>query len=52
MPKFVNLMELFFKQVRHIVVTIAEHASDVAPKRIIRLLIHRLQKFFVKYEYL
>ena len=29
----------------HIVVTIPEHASDVAPKRILRQLIHRLQMF-------
>ena len=29
----------------HVVVTIPEHASDVAPKRILRLLIHRLQYF-------
>ena len=34
----------------HTVVTIAEHALDVAPKRILRLLIHRLQIFLVKYE--
>ena len=34
----------------HIVVTIPEHASDVAPKRILRLLIHRLQIFLEKYE--
>ena len=36
----------------HIVVTIAEHASDVAPKRILRLSIHRLQIFLVKCGYL
>ena len=36
----------------HIVVSIAEHATDVAPKRNLRLLIHRLQKFLVKYEHL
>ena len=35
----------------HIVVTVAEHASDVAPKRILRLSIHQLQIFLVKYEY-
>ena len=34
----------------HIVVTIAEHASNIAPKRILSLLIHRLQIFLVKYE--
>ena len=34
----------------HIVVTIAEHAPDVAPK--LRLSMHRLQIFLVKYEYL
>ena len=32
--------------------TIAEHASDIVAKRILRLLIHRLQIFLVKYEYL
>ena len=36
----------------HIVVTIAEHVPDVAPKRILRLSIHRLQIFLVKYKYL
>ena len=36
----------------HIIVTIAEHASDVAPKRVLRLSIHRLQIFLVKYGYL
>ena len=36
----------------HLVVTIAEHASQVAPKRILRLSIHLLQIFFVKYEYM
>ena len=35
----------------NIVVRIAEHASDVAPERTLRLLIQRLQKFLVKYEY-
>ena len=35
----------------HIVVTIAKHASDIAPKRILRLSIHRLQIFLVKCEY-
>ena len=34
----------------HIVVTIPEHASDVASKRILRLLIDRLQTFLEKYE--
>ena len=33
----------------HIVVTIAEHAFDVAPKMILRLSIHRFQIFLVKY---
>ena len=41
-----------FKPGLHIVVTIAEHASDVAPKRILKLSIHRLQLFIVKCEYL
>ena len=41
-----------FKPGLHIVVTIAEHASDVAPKKILRLSIHRWQIFLVKYEYL
>ena len=36
----------------HIVVTIAEHASDDAPKRILRLSTHPLQIYLVKYEYL
>ena len=36
----------------HIVVTIAEHASDDAPKRILKLPTHRLQIFLVKREYL
>ena len=36
----------------YIVVTIAEHASDDAPKRILKLSTHRLQIIFVKYEYL
>ena len=35
-----------------VVVTITEDASNVAPKRILRLSIHRLQIFLVKYEYL
>ena len=35
----------------HIVLTIAEHAFYFALKRILRLLIHRLQIFLVKYEY-
>ena len=34
-----------------IVVTIAEHTSDDAPKRILRLSTHRMQIFLVKYEY-
>ena len=41
-----------FKPGLLIVVTITEHASDVAPKGILRLLIHRLQIFLVKYGYL
>ena len=36
----------------HTVATIVEYASDVAPKGILRLSIHRLQIFLVKYEYL
>ena len=35
----------------HKVLTIAERASNVAPKRILRLSIHRLQIFLEKYEY-
>ena len=35
-----------------VVVTIAEHASDVASKMILRLSIHRLQIFLMKYEHL
>ena len=34
----------------HIVVTIAELASDDAPKRILKLSTHRLQIFLVKYK--
>ena len=34
----------------YIALTIPEHASDVAPKRILRLLIHRFQIFLEKYE--
>ena len=36
----------------HIVVTIGEHSSDVALKRILRLSTHELQIFLVNYEYL
>ena len=36
----------------HIVLTIAEHASDNAPKKILRLSTYRLKIFLVKYEYL
>ena len=36
----------------HIVVTVAEHACDHVPKRVLKLLIDRLQMFLVKYEYL
>ena len=36
----------------HRVVIIAEHSSDDAPKRILRLSTHRMQIFLVKYEYL
>ena len=36
----------------HIVVTIAEHASDDAPKRTLKLSTHRMQIFLLKYEYL
>ena len=36
----------------HIVVTIAEDASEDAPKRVVRLSTHRFQIFLVKYEYL
>ena len=34
------------------VITIAEHASDDAPKRILKPSSYRLQIFLVKYEYL
>ena len=46
-----NCTKFSLKPGLHIVVTIAEHASDAALKRILRLLIHRLQIFLVKYEY-
>ena len=36
----------------HIVVAIAEYACDHVLKRILKLLIYRLQIFLVKYEYL
>ena len=36
----------------HTVVTITEHASDDAPKRILKLPTYRLHIFLVKYEYL
>ena len=36
----------------HIVVTIAEYACDDVLKRVLKLLIYRLQIFLVKYEYL
>ena len=36
----------------HIVVTIAEHACDHVLKKVLKLLIYRLQIFLVKYEYL
>ena len=43
---------LIVKPGLHIVVTITEHASNVAPIRILKLSIYRLQIFVVKYEYL
>ena len=49
---FGTLRYSLIKPVLHMVVTIAEHASDVAPNRILRLSIHRLQIFLAKYEYL
>ena len=36
----------------HIVVAIAQHACDRVQRRILRPSTHRLQIFFVKYEYL
>ena len=36
----------------HIVVTIAEHASDDVSKKILKLSTYQLQIFFVKYKYL
>ena len=36
----------------HIVVTIAEHACDHGLKRVLKLLIYRLQMYLVKHEYL
>ena len=36
----------------HIVVTIAEHACDRVPKRLLMLSSYRLQIFLMKYEYL
>ena len=36
----------------HIVVTVAEHACDHVLKRVLKPSTHRLQIFFVKYEYL
>ena len=47
-----DFFDSYLKPGLHIVVTIAELASDVAPKRILRLSIHGLQIFLVKYEYL
>ena len=35
-----------------IVATIAEHACDHVPKRVLKLSAHRFQIFLVKYEYL
>ena len=40
---------LIVKPGLHIVVTIAEHPSDDASKRILRLSTHNLQIFLVKY---
>ena len=42
----------FLKLGLHIVVTIAEDASDDAPKMILRLSTHRFQIILVNYEYL
>ena len=36
----------------HIVVTIAQHACDRVPKKVLKLSTYRLQIFLVKYEYL
>ena len=36
----------------HMVLTIAQHACDLVPKRILKLSVYRLQIFIVKYEYL
>ena len=43
---------MHFKPGLHIVVTIAERASDDSSKRVLRLSTNRLQIFFVTYEYL
>ena len=45
-------METRLKPGLHFVVTMAEPASDDAPRRILRLSTHQLQVFLVKYEYL
>ena len=50
--KLVYLMGVVLKPGLHIVLTIADYVSDVAPNRILRLSIRRLQMFLVKYEYL
>ena len=48
-----SVESLCIKPGLHIVVTIAEPASDVAPKRILRLAVNTsITKIFVKYEYL
>ena len=49
---FCNERKSALKPGLHMVLTIAEHASDVATKRILRLSIHRLQTFLAKYEYM
>ena len=36
----------------HVVVTIAQHASDHVLKRVLKLSMYRLQIFLAKYEYL
>ena len=44
-------MTIAFKPGLHIVVTIAELASDYVLKRILKLSTHRLEIFLVKHEY-
>ena len=49
---FLTVKTFYLKPGLHIVVTVAEHASDHVLKRVFKLSTHRLQIFLVKYEYL